>query len=91
MSDTPAHIEKQYREMIMARSVSERLAMASRMFAAAKALAIAGIRYEMPEANPEVITRRLLLRFYGDDLSHDLRRMIRLRDLEPNPPAPENE
>jgi len=67
MNDTPAHIEDRYREMIMALSASERMAMASRMFAAAKALVIAGIERDHPDATPEAIRRILVTRFYGED------------------------
>jgi hypothetical protein len=76
MNDTPNHIQNLYRKMIMARSPSERLAMACRMFATAKALVIAGVRREVANPSPDELRQRIFLRFYGDDFTEEERRII---------------
>ena len=91
MNDTPAHIEDRYREMIMSRSASERLTMASRMFAAAKALAVAGIRDENADAGPEEVNRLLFSRFYGGDFSENQQRVILDSLAATRPPFPNKE
>lgn len=53
----------------MARSPSERLAMACRMFAAAKTLVQAGIEQECGEQTPHELRRRMFLRMYGKDFT----------------------
>jgi len=58
-----------YRELLLARSSSERLAMACEMFSTAKALARAGIEQEHGPLEPEELRRRMLLRLYGQDFS----------------------
>ena len=56
--------------MLMALSPGERIAMASRMFNTAKALALAGIQHrEGPIDDPVLIRQKLFLHFYGHDFT----------------------
>ena len=89
MNDTPSEIQDRYREMIMTRSPSERLTMASHMFAAAKALVVAGIRDGHPDARPEEVEQLVFSRFYGGDFSENQRRVIFSLLAANRPPAPE--
>jgi hypothetical protein len=76
MNDTPATVNDRYRDMIMKRSPADRLAMACRMFATAKALAIAGIRHQKVGQTNAEIQRLVFLRFYSDDLTEERRKGI---------------
>ena len=67
MSDTPDDVETRYREMILAQSPAQRLAMASRMFATAKALIRAGILKEHKIVQEVEIRKHIFLRLYGND------------------------
>ena len=67
MKDTSDAIEAKFREMILARSPSECLAMACGMFATAKELVRAGILQESGDLDPTELRRRIFLRLYGDD------------------------
>ena len=64
---TPPEEDPRYRRMILARSPSERLAMACGMFSAAKTLVRAGIVSECGGTEPEDLRRRIFLRLYGGD------------------------
>lgn len=68
MNDDPMDIEERFRKMIMARSPQDRLAMACRMFATAKALVRAGIEKEHGLLRPDELREQVFLRFYGQDL-----------------------
>ena len=68
MNDNPIDIEERFRKMIMARSPQERLAMACRMFATAKALVRAGIEKEHGLLRPDKLREHVFLRLYGRDL-----------------------
>ncbi len=68
MNDDPIDIEERFRKMIMARSPQERLAMACRMFATAKALVRAGIKEEHGLIDdPYDLRKHMFLRLYGQD------------------------
>lgn len=70
MKDTSEAMQKRYREMLMALSPGERIAMACRMFNTAKALAIAGIQHrDGPIDDPIVLRQKLFLHFYRDDFT----------------------
>lgn len=71
-SDTPPEIQAKYREMMMALTPGERVAMACRMFDTARALVIAGLK---AEANPEghSLAARIFLRTYGRDYATEER------------------
>lgn len=67
MNDTPPHVAKLYREMLMRRSGAERLRMAASMFETAKRLVRASLgdpdgRDESPEMRV-----KLFLRIHGPD------------------------
>jgi len=62
MNDTPPEIEKRVREMMLARSGAERLIMGSSMFDAARAIVLASLPKDLPEAE---LKRRLFERIYG--------------------------
>ena len=62
MTDTSSEVLSRYREQLLALSPGVRLAMASRMFSAAKALALAGLQLEggcAADSVPEQLFRRL--------------------------------
>ena len=69
MSDATPVVEEKLRELLAARSPTERVRMTSRMFATAKALAIAGLRSSDPALSERDLRHGLLLRLYGDELS----------------------
>lgn len=75
MKDTPPHVEKLYTDMLMKLSPQERLAMAGRMFSAAKTLVRAGILADGPLPEGE-IRAQLFLRFYGNDFDEATRAKI---------------
>ncbi len=62
MSDTPPHVEKLYREMLMSRSPAERLKMACDMFDTVRVLMTAGILREKPNLNPAGLRAELFRR-----------------------------
>ena len=65
MNDTSPEVEKQFREMIMARSGAERMQMAFSMFATAREL----IKASLPaHLSSEERQRLLFERMYADEL-----------------------
>ncbi len=72
MKETPEEVENHYREMLLALSPGERLAMACRMFATAKSLMIAG----MSSTHGEPLSSELFLRLYGRDFGASQREKI---------------
>jgi hypothetical protein len=88
MKDTPAHVEKRYRDMMMARTPVERLKMASRMFSTAKALVRAGLLHQYGHLEPQELRRHIFLRFYGNDFSEAEREKILEYLTAPQPPRP---
>lgn len=69
MADTPPHVERRYRELLMARSGAERVRMGASLHATARALVRASILARRPEASETELRQALSLRFYGDDFS----------------------
>ena len=69
MSDTSPDVAARYEAMILAQTPARRLAMASEMFATAKALAIAGIRLERGDLERRALREALFLRLHGDDFT----------------------
>ncbi len=65
MNDTPGEVTAMVREMMLARSGAERVLMGSRMFDAARAMALASFPPGLSEVE---IKRRLCERFYGDEV-----------------------
>ena len=76
MNDDPRDIEERFRKTIMARPPQERLAMACRMFATAKALVRAGIEKEHGLLHPDKLREHVFLRFYGQDFGKTERTKI---------------
>jgi hypothetical protein len=68
VKDTPDHVARRYEAMLLALPPGRRVAMALRMFGTARALAEAGLRAG-GVTNPREIRRRLILAFYGDELT----------------------
>jgi len=62
MNDTPPEIAELVRQKLMARSGSERFVMGTRMFDAARAVALASLPAKLP---PAELKRRLFERIYG--------------------------
>ncbi|MFH2056317.1 MAG: hypothetical protein ABIJ61_10195 [bacterium] len=71
MSDTPPHIEKLYREMLMSRSAGERLRMACRMFDTARTLMAAGIRQRNPDIDEIGLRTELFRQMYRQDFTEE--------------------
>ncbi|MBN1627599.1 MAG: hypothetical protein JW944_13830 [Deltaproteobacteria bacterium] len=69
MSDTTPEVKKIYQDMLMSRTPSERLGMASRMFDTAKSLCLAGILKERQGLDQSQVHKALFLRIYGNDFS----------------------
>lgn len=76
MRDTPTTVEAKFREMILARSPAERLAMACRMFATGKALIGAGLVHEYGHLERRELRRHIFLRLYGQDFPETEREKI---------------
>lgn len=70
MNDTAPDIEEKMREMIMARSGSERMTMAASMFDAARAMVLASLPKDLDE---DELKRRLCERTYGVKLEDFLK------------------
>jgi hypothetical protein len=68
MTDTSPEFERRYREMLMARSPEERMAMAARMFDTARAMVLASFP---PDLSHEERRRRLFERLYGHEIPPD--------------------
>jgi hypothetical protein len=69
MNDTRPEIEEKMREMMMARSGSDRLKMGASMFDAARAMVLASLPKDLPE---DELKRRLFERIYGKSLEEVL-------------------
>lgn len=67
MNDTAPWAEARMRELLAQRTPGERVAMASRSFAAARQLMVAGIRQQEPDISDEELRLRILERTYRAD------------------------
>ena len=76
MSDAVGEAEARYRSLIMRLTPAERLAMACRMFATGRSLAVAGLRSQDHTLSGPRLRRALLRRFYGRDLDPEHLRRI---------------
>lgn len=65
MTDTSPEMAQRYRSMLLARSPSERVAMAAAMFDAARAMVLASFP---PDLSLDECRRRLFARLYGEDM-----------------------
>lgn len=72
MNDTAPEMAKMQHDLIMQRTGTERLRMASSMFATAKAMALASFG-DISEQEKRV---RLFLRFYGNDFDAETKARI---------------
>ena len=79
MIDTPPAVLQRYRHMLLERSGPERVTMGASMFATARALILASIRAEDPDATAATLRRGLFLRLYGGDFDPDTREHIAAR------------
>jgi hypothetical protein len=67
MTDTPPHVERLYREMLMGRSGPERLRMGAAMFEMAKRLVRASLGDPNGRDDSPEMRAKLFLRIYGAD------------------------
>ena len=81
MNDTAPEMAKLQHDLLMQRSGSERLRMASSMFATAKAMALASFG-NIGEQEKRV---RLFLRFYGNDFDAETKARLVARIREDTP------
>jgi len=79
MRDTAKQTEKRYNEMLLSRTPSERLRMASRMYASSKKLVISGLHDEDDKLDPSQLKWRLFLRMYGSDFTATEIEKIRIK------------
>jgi len=84
VKDTPSEVEEIFCRMLMERSGEERVKMGCSMHATARALVIASI----PEENPDAVSQALFLRFYGHEFEPKQRQRI-LRALRKGVQSPE--
>jgi len=73
MNDTPPHVRKRFREMMLAKSPAERVRMCSEMFDSARAMVLASLPADMPEGERRAA---LFLRFYSRDFDEPERERI---------------
>lgn len=76
MKDTHPDIEDKFFKMIMERSGEERLRMGFEMGKTARRLVIASLLYQNQEASEKDIKIAIFERFYGNDLSSEVRQKI---------------
>ncbi|MBM3308213.1 MAG: hypothetical protein FJY74_07805 [Candidatus Eisenbacteria bacterium] len=77
MNDTLPDVAARYRRMIMALAPAERAAMAGRMFEAARALVVAGIRERLgADVSERRLREEIFLAFYGRDFAAPERERI---------------
>lgn len=69
MDDTPTKIKRRYNKMLLSKSPTDRLRMASRMFDTAKKLAVSGILGERQHLDTARLRGELFVRMYGNDFS----------------------
>ena len=67
MKDTSPIVEKKWRELVMEKSMEERLTMAMSMMATAKILMRAGILAAHPNLPENLIKKEMLFRLYKND------------------------
>jgi hypothetical protein len=78
VNDTPPDVDELYRSMLLRLSPEERLLMACRMFSGARALVRAGIA----TSSDSQVRRRMLLRFYAQDMPDDRFRELAVHAVE---------
>jgi hypothetical protein len=76
VKDTPAAVERKFRQMLLKRSGAERLKMGCSMHATARALAKAALLQKHPDAGPAELKRLLFLHFYGAEFEPEQRKRI---------------
>ena len=76
MNDTPEHVERRYRELLMKLPPLRRLQMASEMFSAARILMREGIRMQLGPIDEGELRVQMFLRLYGDEFSLERRQRI---------------
>jgi hypothetical protein len=79
MSDTGSQVAEQYRRRLLGRSGEERLKMASSMRATPLARVRASVLSRDPQASPPALRRAVLLVFYGDEFTPEVRDSILAR------------
>jgi hypothetical protein len=84
MGDTHKEIEERYKEMLLARSPSEKLRMASGMYDSARRLVIAGVRIGNRQLSASQLRGQLFLRMYAHDFTVAEREKIvnRIPDMQ---------
>lgn len=83
MTDTHPVIEERFFRMIMERSGEERLRMGFEMGETARRLVIASLLDQNQEASEKDIKIAVFERFYGNDLSSEVRQKVveRIREI----------
>ena len=69
MSDTLPPIEQRYKEMLLARTPSERMRMVSRMYDSARKLVISSVQNGKQQLTASQLRGQLFLRMYGNDFT----------------------
>lgn len=76
MRDTSTRIEQRYKEMLLSRTPSERLRMASRMYDSGRKLVISGIQKRRQQLTASQLRGQFFMRMYGSDFSATERERI---------------
>ena len=69
MSDTHTPIEQRYKEMLLARTPSEKMRMVSRMYDSARKLVISGVQNGNQQLTASQLRGQLFLRMYAGDFT----------------------
>jgi hypothetical protein len=72
MMDTSPESRAFYYARLKAMTPQERLAIASRLSASVRRLAVVGIKRDFPEYSERQVRRELCVRLYGADVAHRL-------------------
>ena len=76
MNDTHPKMAKKFREMMAAKTGSERLVMGCDMHETSKKIVESAILHEYPQADRAFLRKQIFLRFYGHEFSEQQREKI---------------
>jgi len=76
MNDTTPEMDERYRAMLLQRSGEERLIMGCAMHETARALVVASLLEQNPQAGTADLRKGVFLRFYGHEFDDDTRAKI---------------
>ena len=86
-ADTSEKFWKIYLEQIGKLSPVRKLEMTTSLFDTAQHLLICGLRSRFPDASPRLLLEMMLIRFYGNDMTENMK-MIILQEIRTGPFRP---